>query len=330
MKIVVLKGGSSSEREISLKSAEKIAQAYRRNGHEVIELDTVLPFSQIEEDIEVTSDHLEKGSKNLVKLLQHDMVEDCDFVFNALHGGIGEDGRVQALLDMMQLHYNGSGYESSGISMDKVVSKLLFQQNQVPTPDWLHFYLEQNSSLQAIVDEIKTKFDFPVIVKPSNEGSTVGLHLVEDSDSLAEAIQESRQYGHNILVEEFIEGRELTVGYLNDKPLPVLEIKPKHKIYDYKCKYTKGMSSYQVPAKLEPALANRIQELAMKAYQALKCRGYARIDLRLDNDATPYFLEMNTLPGMTDTSLVPKAAQAAGIEFDELLEKIMQAGMNYE
>ncbi|HMA62041.1 MAG TPA: D-alanine--D-alanine ligase [bacterium] len=330
MKIVVLKGGSSSEREISLKSAEKIAQAYRRNGHDVIELDTVLPFSQIEEEIEVTSDHLENGSRNLVKLLQHKRIEDCDFVFNALHGGIGEDGRVQALLDMMQMHYNGSGYESSGISMDKIVSKLLFQQNQVPTPDWLHFNLEQNTSLQAIVEEVENKFDFPVIVKPSNEGSTVGLHLVQDSDSLEEAIQEALQYGHNILVEEFIEGRELTVGYLNDQPLPVLEIKPKHEIYDYKCKYTKGMSSYEVPARLEPALAKRIQELAIKAYQALKCKGYARIDLRLDSDLIPYFLEMNTLPGMTDTSLVPKAAQAAGIEFDELLEKIMQAGMKYE
>jgi len=330
MKIIVLKGGNSTEREISLKSATKIAAAYKTKGHEVVELDTVLPISQIHENLQVTPMHIRQGSKNLVKLLQHEIVEKADFVFNALHGGFGEDGRVQALLDMLQLRYNGSGFESSGIAMDKIISKLLFQQNGIPTPDWIHFNKAQTEDNDTVIQKIKSKFKLPVIVKPAHEGSTVGLHFVKNIGSLKNAVYESLQYDGNVIVEEYIQGRELTVGFLDDAPLPVIEISPKHEIYDYQCKYTEGMSSYEVPARLDREVNKKISELAMKAYTALKCSGYARIDLRLDNNNVPYFLEMNTLPGMTDTSLVPKAARAAGIEFEDLLETIMQAGMSDE
>mgnify|MGYP006279772299 CR=1 FL=1 len=330
MKIVVLKGGTSTEREVSLVSGEKIAAGYRRSGHQVLELDTVLPLSQINEEIHITQAHLEHGSKNLVELLQSEMINEADFIFNALHGGFGEDGRIQAVMDMLQLQYNGSGYESSCIAMDKIVSKLLFEKNQVPTPAWLHFSTDEKSSQSDIVKKIRNHFDFPLIVKPANEGSTVGLELVGNTDQLTNALAEAFKYDKNIIVEEFIDGRELTVGLLKNQTFPVLEIKPKHRIYDYECKYTKGMSSYEVPAKLDKSLASQIQKMAQKAYQSLKCTGYGRVDLRLSNNDKPYFLEVNTLPGMTDTSLVPKAAQAAGMNFESLLEKIMEAGINNE
>ena len=330
MKIVVLKGGTSTEREVSLMSGEKIAAGYRRNDHEVIELDTVLPLSQIGKNIAVQKSHIEEGNANLVELLQTKTIKESDFIFNALHGGYGEDGRIQAVMDMLDLSYNGSGYESSCIAMDKILSKLLFERNNVPTPDWLHFTMDGSSSKENLLAPIQEKFDFPMIVKPANEGSTVGLELVENIKELKDAIDEAERYDKNVIVEEFIAGRELTVGFLEEKVFPVLEIKPKHKIYDYECKYTKAMSSYEVPASLDEELTKEIQKLAKKAYRALKCEGYGRVDLRLSRDNAPYFLEVNTLPGMTDTSLVPKAARAIGLDFETLLEKIMEAGIRNE
>ncbi len=330
MNIVVLKGGTSAEREVSLNSGEKIAAGYRRAGHEVFEVDTVLPLSQLEKEIEVTQALLTRGSQNLVNILQSDVLRNADFIFNALHGGFGEDGRLQAVMDMLGLPYNGAGHESSCIAMDKVVSKLLFEKNEVPTPDWLHFTWNAEADINGIVNKVKDRFKLPVIVKPANEGSTVGLELVEDRQELEQALAEAFQYDKNVIVEEFIAGRELTVGFLGEQVLPIIEIKPKHKIYDYECKYTKGMSSYEVPAQLDDELTRQIQALAQRGYQALKCEGYGRIDLRLSEDNEPYFLELNTLPGMTDTSLVPKAARAAGISFEQLLEKIMEVSISDE
>ncbi|MCF7885832.1 MAG: D-alanine--D-alanine ligase [Candidatus Marinimicrobia bacterium] len=329
MKIIVIEGGTSTEREVSLSSGEKIAAGYRRIGHDVVELDTVLPLSQLDKKIEVTGSHLKNGSKNLVALMQSEVAQKADFIFNALHGGFGEDGRLQAVLDMLQLTYNGSGYESSCLAMDKVLSKLLFQKNSIPTPDWLHFPRNHIDKNETNIEKVLNRFQLPVIVKPANEGSTVGLHLVKDQDSLIKAIDQAMQYG-DVIIENFIEGRELTVGFLEGKPLPVLEIKPEHEIYDYECKYTKGMSSYEVPADIEESLAQNIQNLASQAYQVLDCKGYSRVDLRLGIDNKPYILEVNTLPGMTDTSLVPKAAKAMGIGFEELLERIMKAGLSNE
>ncbi len=327
MKIVVLKGGTSSEREVSLHSGDKISQALQEEGHELITLDTVLPLEQLEHSVAVTPGHLQAGATNVLQLLTTPQVRSADFIFNALHGGSGENGHLQAVLQLMGYAFNGSATEGCAIAMDKVVSKLLFERYNIPTPDWQHFNRANAYTVPKIENDVLTTLDFPLVVKPSNEGSTVGLTVVSAKEQLGPAIENALQYNNEIIAEKFIPGREITVALLGDQALPIVEIIPRHGIYDYDCKYTQGMSRYIVPATLELALARRIQQCAVLGFKALKCAGYGRMDIRLGEDGTPYFLELNTLPGMTDTSLVPKAAQAAGYSFTELLEQIIALGM---
>jgi len=328
MKIIVLKGGISSEREISLISGKIIADTLRGNEHEVIELDTVLPITQLDSEINVTDDHLREGNINLLALLQEKLLHESDFIFNALHGGEGENGEVQSLLLMNGLKFNGSDSTGCAIAMDKIISKLIFERYSIPTPKWEHFNRGKEETIDEMIFEITSNLDFPVIVKPANEGSTVGLSVVKKKTDLKEAINYSLQFCKEILVEEFIPGRELTVAIVSDRALPIVEIIPKHEIYDYECKYTDGMSNYNVPAEIPIALTKELQTLSVIGFKALKCAGYGRMDLRLSPDNKPYFLELNALPGMTSHSLVPKAAAAAGIEFSQLLEEIIETGLN--
>jgi D-alanine-D-alanine ligase len=204
--------------------------------------------------------------------------------------------------------------------MDKDLSKKLFRAAGVPTPDWL--------MAPATVDEVRAALGFPVIVKPSKQGSTVGLTLVKEPSDLARAIEEAFRHDDEVMVERFIAGRELTVGILGSDALPVGEIIPKHEIYDYECKYTAGMADERFPAELTAKEAATVQELARKAFDALKLRGYARIDFRMAADGTFYCLEANTLPGMTQLSLIPQAAAAAGIAFPELCERIVRLALD--
>jgi D-alanine-D-alanine ligase len=243
----------------------------------------------------------------------------ADVVFLALHGGQGEDGTVQALLDLTGVPYTGSGILGSALAMDKDLSKKLFQAAGVPTPKWL--------MAPATVDQVRKAIGFPVIVKPSKQGSTVGLSIVKKPGELAVAVTEAFKYDDEVMIEEFIPGRELTVGVLGDEALPVGEIKPKHEIYDYECKYTKGMAEEEFPAKLSPAETAEVQRLALAAFRALKLRGYARIDFRMNPDGVFYCLEANTLPGMTELSLIPQAAAASGIPFPELCERIVEIAL---
>ena len=330
MKIVVLKGGISSEREISLVSGSIIAEALRVNGHKVVELDTILPIEQLHIKIKITEDHLENGNLNLLKLLQHSTLQRCDFIFNALHGGEGENGEVQSLLLMHNFKFNGSDSTGCAIAMDKIISKLIFERYNIPTPKWEHFNRGKEETIDEMIIEIVKNLKFPVVVKPANEGSTVGLSVVYEKNQLKKALKLSLKYCKEILVEEFIPGRELTVAILDKTALPIVEIIPKHEIYDYECKYSDGMCQYNTPADIEPELTKQIQKLSYIGFKALKCSGYARMDLRLSDDNKPYFLELNTLPGMTSHSLVPKAAKAAGIEFSDLLEKIIETGLQNE
>jgi D-alanine-D-alanine ligase len=327
MKIVVLKGGISSEREISLISGSIIAKSLRNNGHNVVELDTVLPIEQLHKKIEVTDDFIKNGNRNLISLLQHSSLQNNDFIFNALHGGEGENGEVQSLLQMFDFKTNGSDSTGCAIAMDKVSSKLIFERYKIPTPKWEHFNRGKNETIAEMVEDVVKNLKFPVVVKPSSEGSTVGLSIVEKAGDLEQAFQLSLKYCKEILVEEFIPGRELTVSILNDEALPILEIIPKHRIYDYECKYADGMSEYRCPADLDEQLAAKIKELSVIGFRALKCSGYGRMDLRLSEDNDPYFLELNTLPGMTSHSLLPKAALTANINFETLLEKIIETGL---
>jgi len=327
MKIAVIMGGTSSERKVSIASGTNITAVLKENGHEVLLLDTVLPIAQIDQSLEVNSDHLAHGDQNLLDLLNTEEVQSADFVFNALHGGIGENGIVQGILQTMGYAFNGSRAEGCAIAMDKVVTKMIFEKNNIPTPRWIYYNNSNGLDHDKVVSEIREQFALPLVIKPGHEGSTIGLTVVRQGDQIRAAIDEALRYDPTFLVEEYIPGRELTVSILGDRALPLVEILPQHGIYDYECKYTKGMSEYEVPAKLDPALTKTLQETTVTAFRLLRCAGYGRMDLRLNPDNQPYYLEMNTMPGMTATSLVPKAARAAGLSFSELLDEIIRLGL---
>jgi D-alanine-D-alanine ligase len=243
-------------------------------------------------------------------------LKDADVVFLALHGGQGEDGTIQALLDMAHVKYTGSGHLSSALAMDKDLSKKLFREAEVKTADWL--------MSPVTTEQVEGILALPVVVKPSKQGSTVGLSLVKKREDLAPAIEEAGKYDDEVMIERFIPGRELTVGILGVVALPVGEILAKHEIYDYECKYTAGMATEEFPAKLSPEATEKVQQQAIAAFKALKLRGYARIDFRLTTEGEFYCLEANTLPGMTELSLIPQGAAAMGIGFPELCERIVR------
>jgi D-alanine-D-alanine ligase len=334
LKITVLMGGESAERNVSLASGIRIVLALRSRGHDVIAFDPSNGIISAEEEQRLatsavgtappTLDTLAKttGGSFLTGLETLPEVSTADVVFLALHGGMGEDGTIQALLDMAHIRYTGSGHLSSALAMDKDLSKKLFRIAGVQTADWM--------MAPASVEDVANKIGFPVVVKPSKQGSTVGLTVVKKREHLEAAITEAWRYDDEVMIEEFIPGRELTVGILGGKALPVGEIKPVHEIYDYECKYTAGMATEEFPAKLSREQTLLIQQQAVAAFNALKLKGYARIDFRLsesDDDGGSgqfYCLEANTLPGMTELSLIPQGAAAAGISFPELCEQIVK------
>jgi D-alanine-D-alanine ligase len=328
VKITVLMGGTSSERDVSIASGLRIAAALRSKGHEVTSLDTATGVIDEVTEQKLTATGVQQAPPDpgtLADMSKRSLspslgtlpeVREADVVFLALHGGQGEDGTLQALFDLCGVRYTGTGQLGSAVAMDKDVSKRLFRDNGVKTAAWL--------MAPASSRELQDKVGFPVIVKPSKQGSTVGLTLVREPDQLEAAVKEAFRYDDEVMLEQFISGRELTVGILGNEALPIGEIIPQHELYDYECKYTKGMAVEEFPARLDPAVAAHVQEQAIVAFKALKLRGYARIDFRLDDSGGCFCLEANTLPGMTELSLIPQAAAAAGISFPELCERIVQ------
>lgn len=303
MRIMVLMGGVSSEREVSLATGRRVVDALRERGHDVVEADP---------------------SPDPLAVLAP--AWDVDVVWLALHGGSGEDGTIQALFDLAKIPYTGSGHLASALAMDKDLSKHLFRAAGVPTADWIMLRAGDGSANSwketTYVDRVVKTLGLPVIVKPSKQGSTVGLSLVKASEDLGEAIAEAFRHDDEVMLEAYIPGRELTVSMLGETVLPVGEIIPRHEIYDYECKYMAGMAVEVFPADLPKALSEEAQRLTVLVYHALKLKGCARIDFRLHPDGGLFCLEANTLPGMTATSLVPQAASAAGITFPELCERI--------
>ncbi len=322
MNLVVLMGGTSAEREISLRTGAGIAHALRERGHAVTAIDTadgsvLLPGTE-------SGRPLPEGSalatRQEASILRAAGLERADLVFLALHGGAGEDGTVQALLDLAGVTYTGSGMLASAMAMDKAVSKRLFEHAGIPTPAW-RLYRRREGRVPSEDDALAVG-GFPVILKPNDEGSTFGLSVVESAAGLAAAYDEALRYSNDVLLEAFIPGRELTVAVLGEQVLPVVEIRPKSGLYDYESKYTKGMSDYFCPADLSPEKTREVQDLSLRACHVLDTAGVARVDFRLAPDGTPYCLEVNTIPGMTATSLVPMAAKAAGMSFPDLCERI--------
>lgn len=339
MKILVLMGGDSAERDVSLVTGEAVVEGLKQSGHQVIPVDTskswqVLPNNHAQylpQGIKTAPPDVQElkpiDSDVVLRHFESQDLKDVEVIFLALHGGKGEDGTIQALLDLTGKPYTGSGMMASALAMNKDMSKKLFEREKIRTPKWILWEAANSFDISALKKEIDKKMGYPVVVKPNNQGSTIGLTIVPKNGDLGQAVNLAHEYSHQILLEEFIAGREITVAILGDQPLPVIEIVPEHGIYDYECKYTPGKSNYVCPAKLTQKQTKEVQKLALKAFKVLGCQGYARVDFRLGKDGKFYCLEVNTLPGMTKTSLVPKAAKAAGIEFPELVNKIVKLAL---
>jgi D-alanine-D-alanine ligase len=326
MRVTVLTGGTSSERDVAIASAVQVIAALRSRGHEVSVVDTARGYIPEMDERSLLSgsvgtlppsiDQLHALERGLLLsgLANLAVVRDADVLFLALHGGRGEDGTLQTLLEMVGVPYTGSGRLGSAMAMDKDVSKRLFRIAGVPTADWV--------MAPADAARVGRDFGWPVVVKPSKQGSTVGLTVVKRAEEYNEAVALARRYDDEVMIERFVPGRELTVGILEGRALAVGEIIPRHEIFDYECKYTPGMSQEIFPADLPPAVAKEVGRQGLLAHDALKLGGYSRVDFRLTPAGELFCLEVNTLPGMTATSLLPQAARAVGIEFPDLCERI--------
>ncbi len=341
MNIIVLTGGSSAERNVALASGKAISAALKRSGHNVRVVDPVFGQNQPDEETIFqdrpvigkefpTAEELHAFSnRKVMECINSSLFDNIDIVFLGLHGKFGEDGRIQSLLELRGVNYTGSGVTSSAMAMDKNISKIMFNHYNIPTAKWL--MLKKGISEAVKVDEsIKLQIGYPAVIKPNDEGSTVGLSIVQpdvEDVQLGKALEDAFAYSDHVMAEEYIDGRELTVAILGDQSLPVVEIKPKSGFYDYVHKYTKGFTDYFCPADLPEKLAIDIREKAMIAHRSLGCSVYSRVDFRLNSRGESYCLEVNTLPGMTELSLVPKAAGASGIQFEELLNRIIELSL---
>ncbi len=333
MRVTVLTGGATAERAVAFASASQIVAALRSRKHEVRVVD--LAGGVLDERAErellggavgltpPTVDALAERERRMLSegLAALEPVRDADVLFLAVHGGALEGGTLQAVLDVIGVPYTGSGPLASALAMDKDLSKRLFRAAGVPVPAWF-------MAPPVGPDDVSSALGWPVIVKPSKQGSSVGLTLVKQAQDLGNAVKLAARYDDEVMAEQFIPGRELTVGVLGDVPLPVGQIVPKHELFDYETKYTPGMSEETFPAKIDTQLARQLQEYALIAHRAVKLSGYSRIDFRVSPEGDIFCLEANSLPGMTRTSLFPQAAQAAGIPFPELCERIASLARN--
>jgi D-alanine-D-alanine ligase len=326
----VLFGGTSEERDVSIASAAQIIPGLRRLGHEVFAVDAAtgrlappdegkLLAAAVATDPPSDSAIANVRSHAIALSAAAFDIRDTDVVFVALHGGAGEDGRVQAMLDLAGIAYTGSNHIASAAAMDKDLSKRLFRSVVVPTPDWM--------MAPAATEAVEHSLGWPVVVKPNKQGSTVGLSLVREASQLQAALEKAGAYDSEVMLERFIPGREFTVGILEGAALPVGEIIAPGEVFDYESKYQRGGAREVFPAELSAAESALVQEYARRAHAVLKLGVYSRIDFRRDPQGRFWCLEANSLPGMTATSLLPQAAKAAGIDFPELLQRICRGAL---
>ena len=294
-KVAVMMGGLSREREISLKTGKAILKALTEKGYTGTAID-------VGEDI---GEKLVRGKI------------ECAFL--ALHGRFGEDGTIQGMLELMRIPYTGSDVLASALAMHKIMAKKFFLCEKIPPP---RFEVLQREEIKKGLQK-KISLPLPVVVKPAREGSTIGISIVRKEEELLSAFKKAVEYDEEILIEEFMKGKEITVGILEDIPLPMIEIVPKSGFYDFHSKYTKGETQYILPARISREKYLYAQEISLKAFQTLGCSGVARVDLMTDENENPFVIDVNTMPGMTETSLLPKAASYAGIPFEDLVERIL-------
>ncbi|NLC06621.1 MAG: D-alanine--D-alanine ligase [Syntrophomonadaceae bacterium] len=304
-KIAVLCGGTSSEREVSLRSGEAVYQALLATGYSAVKIDA--------------------NTSLIERLFQ----ERPDAVFIALHGKLGEDGTLQGLLDIMGIPYTGPGVLASAIGMNKLITKKLLSYEGIPTPPFISLNRKEVDTLgwTSVLNKIKQLYPLPLVVKPIAQGSTIGVFFVHREDDIIAAVKDALSFDSEILVEKMIKGTEVTASIMGDNPpvvLPLIEITSVTGIYDYQSKYTPGMSQHIIPPNLPETTQKLAREVCLRTYQAIGCRGYARVDCIIDANGQPFVLEINTAPGLTATSLFPDAARHAGIEFPELVRQIVE------
>ena len=322
----MLFGGASDERDVSAASAAQVIEALRSLGHDVVAVDASRGRLSAADERSLFArgiDRLPPGraaATDLPDIVGGSRLHEMDLVFLALHGGSGENGTVQSLLDIVGTAYTGSGRLGSALAWDKDVAKRLFRGAGVPTPDWVMVPVEAGA--------VEAGIGIPVIVKPNGQGSTVGLTLVETADELGQAIEHAARFDSEVMIERFVDGRELTVGILEGKALAVGEIRSgTGPVFDYTAKYTAGEAEEIFPADITTVQASRIQALALDAHRALKLDDYSRVDFRMDAAGDFWCLEVNTLPGLSSGSLLPQAAAASGIAFPELCERLCAAAL---
>ena len=346
MKIVVLAGGLSTERDVSFKTGEMVTKALRENGHQVILLDVFMGYSDKEEDLTGIFDRAEAVSVKVaaipetapdlekVKAQRKDqsdnffgpnVIELCrmaDIVFMALHGENGENGKIQAAFDLFGIRYTGTGYLGSALAMNKGMAKQLFLENGIPTP--------RGTSLKRGEDAAKIEtcgIHFPCVVKPCSGGSSIGVSIVHDKAEYEQALKEAFRWENELVIEEYVKGREFSVGVIEGKALPVIEIAPVEGFYDYKNKYKAGSTVETCPAELSEQITKEMQGYAEKVAEVLGLNTYSRTDFLLDAEDHIFCLEANTLPGMTPTSLLPQEAKVTGVDFNQLCEKLIESSM---
>ncbi len=328
--VTVLTGGSTPERDVALAGAAQVVAALRAREHTVSVVDTVSGAITPEQEARLLEPAVGRAPPELDELAELAARElgpelvtlpalrAADVIFLVLHGRQGEGGEVQSLLESAGLTYTGSDPTGSALAMDKDIAKRLLRDASVPTPAWFMW--------PAPSDQVAT-LGFPLVIKPSKTGSTLGLTVVEGPDDVAAAVEVARDYDDEVMLEQFAPGREFTVGVLGDLALAVGEIIPSHAVFDYECKYTSGMTQEIFPADITEELATQLRALALTVHRVLKLRDFSRVDFRLGADGTPFCLEANTLPGVTSQSLLPQSAAAAGIAFDELCDRICQLAL---
>lgn len=330
MKIAVIFGGNSAERDVSIASGAQVFQALKDGGHEVLAVDTARGLLGPAEEQDLLGsrvkplppkhDELSLVRSGASSLATSSDLADADVFFLALHGGIGEDGTLQAILDVAGIPYTGSGHLPSALAMDKDASKRLFRAAGIPTPDWV--------MAPATSHEVSEQLGFPVVVKPNKQGSTIGLTVVREAVDLEAAIEEAYRHDDEVMIEKFVRGRELTVGILEDRALTVGEIIPlKSEVFDYASKYQEGGAEELFPADLPQEKTALVQDLGLRVHRALKLQDYSRVDFLIDHSDQIWCLEANTSPGLTPTSLLPQSAAASGISFRELCERICELAL---